>query len=980
MKFLFLSLFLFFHTLCLGQSGTIRNFSVRDGLPSGIVYDCLQDREGFMWFATEAGLAKFDGINFTVFTKEDGLTNNVILQIALDVDGSIWIFPFGTTPCIYDFKTKRILNDDNYPELKKISYDAPNPYIYKNKAGLFAFVNGKINFLEKKRITFMPTTGRVSFHNFYSENDSLAVLNIDSDTTAFLNSWKREKQKWLLQKSRSVNTNGSQPPHFNQSSSELNWNDRKIFLIDNNKFFIYKSIPTSKRIDITLLSKITTDGQILSIYKQPDNLFVCTTTGVNIFNLSGKLLKKTFSGISISRFFQDANGNEWYCSLKGKGVYLVQKNGVKSITKEDNLPDENITAITMLPSGKLIAGDVFGNITSLSFKNDDVNIIQIYKFQSNVREIKAKGNIAFGITDRDIFLSDGTDIFNQKELNESLKSLVFYNNFFYVGTFSSFLKLTPDLKLQHSYLEGTRVSAINALGSRLFCGNNTGLYITDTFAMQVNSKSTVKSRITEPVTAIHVSQDGLVWAGTSTKGIFVVYNEKILANINPISVNFEKGGYICKKIFSEKGKFRIWVATNRGVYCIRYKRTDSAFQYQFETYTTKNGLGDNDVNDVFAADGKVYAATVKGISIFPDTLPKLYIPLFITGVRINKKGNINPELATQSSYALNYNENNITIRFTGICFSCDGKIDYEYRLLGKDADSLWTLTNSGSVEFGELSAGSYTFQLRTLYSKTVEIRITIKPAFWQTSWFYILFVLLLAIIGYIIIRKFAARTEKKSIEKIQINRKFAELELNALQSQMNPHFIFNAMNTLQSYILSNDTTIANDYLSKYSELMRLFLDASRSKFVSLSSEIKLLQLYIELENMRQDKAFTWSIEADPFLKKEIMIPAVIIQPFVENAIVHGLRHRSDGKGILMVNFVSQEDSIICTIDDNGIGREEAQKINERKKTIYKSYGQNLIVEKIAALKSIQHIDLQITDKKTAEGKSEGTCVRIKFKI
>jgi ligand-binding sensor domain-containing protein len=113
-------LVIFLHEKILAQFEPVRNFSVKDGLPSGVVYDCLQDKQGFMWFATAAGLARFDGVNFKVFTTEDGLTNNEILQIGLDEDGSIWIFPFGATACIYDPVTKKLYNESNYPELNKV--------------------------------------------------------------------------------------------------------------------------------------------------------------------------------------------------------------------------------------------------------------------------------------------------------------------------------------------------------------------------------------------------------------------------------------------------------------------------------------------------------------------------------------------------------------------------------------------------------------------------------------------------------------------------------------------------------------------------------------------------------------------------------------------------------------------------------------------------------------------------------------------
>ena len=136
-KFAFILILFFYPSVfVVAQLEPTRNFSVKDGLPSGIVYDCLQDKQGFMWFATAAGLARFDGANFKVFTAADGLSNNEVLQIALDPDGSIWIFPFGTTGCIYDPVSRKFYTEKNYAELKKIKDLRPSILIRNSYAGI----------------------------------------------------------------------------------------------------------------------------------------------------------------------------------------------------------------------------------------------------------------------------------------------------------------------------------------------------------------------------------------------------------------------------------------------------------------------------------------------------------------------------------------------------------------------------------------------------------------------------------------------------------------------------------------------------------------------------------------------------------------------------------------------------------------------------------------------------------------------------
>lgn len=965
----------------LAQTGTLRNYSVREGLPSGIVYDCLQDADGFIWLATEAGLAKFDGLNFTVFTKEDGLSNNVILRIALDADGSLWIFPYGTSPCIYDFKTKKILNENNYPELKKITAEMLSVYLYQTPIGLFALSTDKLLQLENKQINILKKD--IYIRNFCVIKDSFFTVRNSDNKKVMIDRWTRNKSVW-------ENSATTQLPFVPQElivkssgklEVELNWNDRKIFCPTANTLDIYK-INDARSFNITRQHSLQTDGELLSVSYQYNKVYVCTERGVLVLDSLGHFQQKILDGIAISRLLIDRSGNTWYCSLKGKGVFLHLNNNIRNITPANGLPEENITGLKALPSGELITGDISGNLNRIGLTPGRIIVTPLHRFMTTVKEVNISGNLSYGNTERELFQYSPSQPLTYTCVENSLKTTFLYNDHFYVGQYSGVTMFDSHYRPVAEYTFRKRGSTLVVSGDKIYWGNNTGLYMTDTANFSASPDKIVKLPVNEPVTTLYQTADGIIWAGTSTKGIFVLDHEHAIVNISLQKRMGQKGGDICKKIYAEPNSSRVWVATNRGIYAVNYSKDQNSFHYESKLISSENGLADNDVNDIDIHNGTVYAATVKGISIFPSDLPPQHIPLFITGFRINTRDGAHIAVQEQASHHLKYNENNITISFAGICFSCDNKLEYEYRLIGGGTDSVWTTTNSNSVEFGQLGPGNYAFQVRTGYSELKEVQFSIEPAFWQTRWFVVLTLLLFLLISYLAINAYTQRERKKNREQIRLNRKFAELELNALQSQMNPHFIFNTMNTLQGYILSNETLLANEYLSKYSQLMRLFLDASRSKFVTLANEIQLLHLYIELENLRQSKAFTWTIETDPQLDKEARIPSVIIQPFVENAIVHGLRHLKAGQGRLSISFKAVPGGLVCSIDDNGIGREEARAIGERKQVLYRSYGTSLITEKIEALKSMQHIDIKIdiADKKTADGKAAGTLVTIRFRF
>ncbi|MCP9757149.1 PAS domain S-box protein [Lacihabitans sp. CCS-44] len=234
-------------------------------------------------------------------------------------------------------------------------------------------------------------------------------------------------------------------------------------------------------------------------------------------------------------------------------------------------------------------------------------------------------------------------------------------------------------------------------------------------------------------------------------------------------------------------------------------------------------------------------------------------------------------------------------------------------------------------------------------------------------------------------------TEKKNAEDAlrtaqeladEANRLKAELELRALQMQMNPHFIFNALNSIQSYILNQDTTTANLYLTKFSRLIRLFLESSRSKFIPLFEEINLLTLYIELEKLRFDNKFEFEILFEGRVDKNIEIPTMILQPFIENAINHGLRYKLQ-KGLLSIKFYKEKNYLICTIEDDGVGRKNSEIIKDKPIEGYKSQGLKITAERLITYNKINDANIVFSVRDRIENPNSqndevGTIIEIRF--
>ena len=242
-------------------------------------------------------------------------------------------------------------------------------------------------------------------------------------------------------------------------------------------------------------------------------------------------------------------------------------------------------------------------------------------------------------------------------------------------------------------------------------------------------------------------------------------------------------------------------------------------------------------------------------------------------------------------------------------------------------------------------------------------------------YFLIAFIVLAAVISLLVFSRF--RLKQKHV-RIELEKKNLETEQRLLRSQMNPHFIFNSMNSIQSYISGNDSFTAMTYLSKFARLMRNILENSRKSLILLSDEISTLELYIELERIRFKQKFDYQIKTEPELPVDtIYIPPMLIQPFVENSIKHGLRHKS-GKGILEVEFEKSHQYIKCTVKDNGIGREKSKTLDKDKNKNHRSLGMQVTRERLEILSKAKGLTagFKITDLKNENGENEGTLVVI----
>lgn len=376
-------------------------------------------------------------------------------------------------------------------------------------------------------------------------------------------------------------------------------------------------------------------------------------------------------------------------------------------------------------------------------------------------------------------------------------------------------------------------------------------------------------------------------------------------------------------------------------------------------------------NLVLGGSGKlIFVDPLNMMDTFPPPKPVL------DGVTVNKDVMLfdprHPEMK------LDYTQKNISIAFTAINFSNTEKLQFAYTLSGEEEE--WTYTTSSRIaQYSLLSPGKYIFKVRVadgsgVWSDSYDLlSFSIRPPFWKSAWFILSAGILIGLITVFLIRRRITGIRQEAALK----QKIAETEMMALRAQMNPHFIFNCINSIDALIQSNDKYNATLYLNKFAKLIRNILDSSKMSNMTLAKDLETLRLYIELEQFRNENKFISEIKADPaLLQGDYKVPPLIIQPYVENAIIHGLRNRPDNEGKLTLSIKKLDGYIQYIVEDNGVGRKNTIKPYSDEKP---SYGMEISSERIRLFNREEQASVTITDLEEG-GHPSGTRVEVLLKM
>jgi len=487
---------------------------------------------------------------------------------------------------------------------------------------------------------------------------------------------------------------------------------------------------------------------------------------------------------------------------------------------------------------------------------------------------------------------------------------------------------------------------------------------------------------------------GDLWVGTND-GLYL-YNRMSDAFTRFVDVSSSTDITEVKSMVEDNQR-NLWICFTHGLIKLNTQRHESS------TYGTYYGVNVNNLVLTYChkgPQGKLYFGDETGYFAFlPDQLGKNAKPLeiVITSLRLTdqvaksgKQAPITESLLGANKIQLHYDQNIFSFEFAAFDYSNpQGNRDL-YML--ENYDDTWREAGSEQrAYYFNVPPGKYTFRVKADNSNGIWtekfIAVIITPPWWGTWWFRITAIFCAAAIFYGIIRwriyqKFRSQLERSEKEKqlADLRHKTVELEMQALRAQMNPHFIFNCLSSINGFILKNESEPASDYLTKFSRLIRMVLTNSKKPFITLEDELEMLRLYLEMERLRFQYSFNYNIsfknEIDP---ENIFIPPVLLQPFAENAIWHGLMHKQ-GEGHLEILLSLKKKILTCIITDNGIGRNKAAMIKSKSAEKQKSMGLQITKERLALLN--QDIEAQtsfnIEDITDDKGNAAGTRVILKM--
>lgn len=946
------------------QTPIYRSIDKAVGLPSNTVYDILQDKNGFIWIAHDKGLSQYDGFRFKNF-KNSQQQGKSLSNLMEDAQGKIWCQNFTgqffytqddslqlctQLPATGFYSPAGILNDTLLLSAGKASVRQMNTQTYRTKeravpgysSAHYAITrNNHYYFFNKETHQLFKLTADKVLNPEPAPTDRtfFFVLPTEHDTY-YLPKYPDEQNNLQGVKSSKVNF---QFPSKTFIQNALQVNDSTIALLTTNGFYLFKT-------DFT-----------------------------PILNQQALF----FEGKNISTLLQDREGNWWLGTLN-EGIYFIP-----NLSNQKKFEKISITAIEADTNEKVLyLGTVHNEVFAYSTQHNHIRLLTKQALNQEVLSIyknKEANELAFA-SDQLYVVSNNQEIYIH--LAAAVKDIQSFDARHYAIASSSFIGLmatgkTPTLlawgksyasvsgDAPNNYVvklnaEQTRGRAVEVLNDTIYAATSNGLM------MYTNRGVTELKYQGGTVIASDLEKSkNTVYVATFNQGILKVKNGKVEQCI--VSSTTAPTSVYKVKIDEDN----LWALTENGFFVYNLK-TEAV-----KTINQTDGLPTDDLRDFVIMQDTLYLAGSRGLTYFPTNLSSLNTSpptILLTEMLVNHQ-----RVDLLKKLSLRPEQNDITLQYSVLSYKSGDQLNIFYRINKEE----WIELDNSTRELylPALSPNSYTIQLKAINEDGVEslsaasVIFTINKPFYLQAWFLIIVTSLLLIGLYFLHQYRLIKTEQKNkteTDRLQLEQALQQSLLASIKAQMNPHFIYNALSSIQSFVYSDDKANAIKYLDSFSELTRKVLELSSHETILLSEEIELLETYISLEKMRFGDPFHFTLTCDKTLDTHfVRLPSMIVQPFVENAIKHGLLHRK-GEKHLAISFCKAGDELVISIDDNGVGRKTSAELKSSKNKSHTSFSMSANKKRLELLntKRKQAIGLTIHDKVDELGRGSGTTVTI----
>ncbi len=936
-----------------GQDPVFYNYRSNNGLPSNEVYNVRTDSRGFVWFVTDRGVARFDGSHFVTYSVNDGIEGNVVNDIFIAPNGDVWIVADaqrlyrytgnGFEAYRYNHLIEKACENVSKAWISQVRFENDYPAWFGIRVGGWLYISARGNMLRDNRQ--FP-------ENMLLCNDERQLALYYQASLPDSGKGKPRAEFFFKGKRYTSSVSSACIYKKRNNGNVLVSYGEYLFELQNNEVinhFRFPNFITTIYEDSRQRLWVTIYGSGARVY--PSNAFPNTENE-----------KIYFASTRISSITQDREGGYWFCSYE-RGVFYVPDLDV--VTMETGMmdSDEFFQELLSVDNNRLYAATSKSKIFELTHQQPLQFLFSgpEQKITTNCNDLvyDDRTKVLYGCFSRGVYTYN---IVTHRTVyyKVSSRSVLPVKNDFYILGPVNMKKNTSDI--YYTYSKGTFFSIFPLTETNWMVGYENGLLMYSGTGFIPFLGDVLDKR----VTSIKQLANGWIVAATLGKGLVLIKDGKVL----PVSLGQGNSINMVNDIAINGNT--VWAATEAG---IASANLTNPSQPLIAAIAADNRFPYNNTRKIACMGGRIYVLAQNKLIVFPENYPanKEQPPVWLRQVIVGDSIRIKPG----DKHDFNFDDDRFRFVFDGVCFRCGTSIRYQYRLKGLHNE--WYYTGQPFVEYPSVPPGSYSFEVMAvnesgITSGTAAVySFTIPVPFWQKGWFRVLAVLLAVLL--------AAWLINRRLKKIQLRNREKELQLAteqvALSAQINPHFIFNSLNSIQHLIIQEDRQQAALYMAQFSRLMRLSLENSRKKWVPVKDEMELLKLYLELESLRFKDKFTYEITADDTVtNSSVRIPAMLIQPFVENAIRHGVNNLSGKTGVVRVSLDFNGPHLLTCVEDNGIGREKALTLQGTGKD-HLSSGMQITEERLKLLcrETGTPWFFEIVDKVDETGAAAGTLVK-----